>query len=227
MNNPVLRIAHEAPRVTKGGFTLVELLISVVIVALVGTAVYAVFANGINAWRRGMEIKIYERKARLTLEKIARELRNSFKFSNIAFEGEEDFLRFPALISAASDSSRDPESHYEVGRITYFYDKKGDALCKKEEIYPEVFDEKKRGFAQKKVLIQQLRELKLSYCYFDNATGNYKWKDDWKKEEQDTIPQAVKIKMIFEEGKGLPKESFEKTIFIPVGSGEQKIELSK
>ncbi len=217
MNSSVVRKTQYAIRNTRYAFTLIEILVSITIVSLVGMAVYSIFANGINAWRRGNENSNYERNVRLISEKFARELRNTSEFSNIAFEGTKDSIMFPALILSESISDNgETESYYEVGRLAFFYDKTENALCKEEKTFPEAFSQEEIG--EGKVLIEDVRKLEFSYCYLDNATGKYKWKEDWKKEEQESIPQAVKIEMVL----GANEDDFEKTIFIPIGTGEQK-----
>ncbi len=204
-------------------FTLIELLVCITIVSLVSVAVYSIFANGISAWRRGNENKIYARNIRLTSEKMAREIRNVFEFSMIAFEGTEDSVMFPALIPSKPDDEGDySETHYEVGRIAYFYDKKKDALCREDKAFFEFIDEEEVG--KGKVLIQDVSALEISYCYLDNVTGGYKWKNDWKKEDQDSIPQALSIEIKFKKG-AIYKDKFSRMLFIPIGTGEQKIAL--
>ncbi len=197
------------------GFTLIELLITTSIISLLGIAVYSTFANGVIIWRRGNENRAYGRNTRLSLEKIARNLRNTFKFSNIPFEGTENSISFPGRILTGENSQ------YELGRLSYFLDESENIFCREQKTYPETFQE---GNGKVDKLISQVTTLNFSYCYFDNATGKFKWKDSWKKEEQDSIPQAVKIELIFEKDSGESSE-FTKTIFIPIGTGEQKIEL--
>ncbi len=207
----------------KKAFTLVEILVSVGIVSLVAVALYSLFANGVNAWRRGSENKVYERNIRLTSEKLTKELRNVFEFSMIPFEGTEDLVMFPALMPAVLDDEEDiARDYYQVGRIAYFFDKSKDALSKEVKPFSEVLDEEEIG--ESKILIQDVSELKISYCYLDNASGTYKWKDDWKTEDQDSIPQALNIEITFK-GPAGEKGTFSKVIFIPVGTGEQKIKL--
>jgi len=207
----------------KRGFTLIELLVSITIFALAGVATHTVLANGITAWRRGNKDRTYLRKIRLVTESMARDLKNTFKISEIPFEGEEDSIIFPVLVLSKPDSNlNENETGYEVGRAAYFYDKRRKAICKEEISFSEAYQQEEEA-GKGKVLFEHLRKLEFSYCYLDNATGDYKWKDDWKKEEQDSIPVGVKIRMIFEKEIGL--EDFEKTIFIPIGTGEQKIEL--
>ena len=95
-------------------------------------------------------------------------------------------------------------------------------FCRQQQTYPETLQDE--WMSKSEELVTEVTQLSFSYCYLDNASGDYKWKEEWVKEEQDTIPQAVKIELIFKDKSG--KESIlTKTIFIPIGTGEQKIEL--
>ena len=222
----LLRATNYEQRVTKKGFTLIEILITTAIVSMVAVALYLVLAGGIKIWRRGTEVKTYERNVRFTLEKMSGELRNCFKYSDIAFEGEEDFFRFCALVLVESETAEGQVgTHHEVGRITYFYDEKKNTLLKKEECYSEACNETDEPDDEGRVLIQNISEVEFSYCYLDNAANTYKWKEDWKKDEQGTIPLAINIKMVLKKEK--QEEDIEKIIFIPIGTGEQMLELGK
>jgi len=215
--------SQEANILRRRSFTLVELLVSITIFALASVAVYSVLSNGITAWRRGNKDNTHLRKIRLVTEKMAKDLRNTFKISGIQFEGREDSVSFPVLILAEEDLSLDDDKiHRQVGQVVYFYDKNTKAMKKSEKSFSKAYGQEVK-VEDGKVLFEYLDKLEFSYCYLDNATGNYKWKDDWKKEEQDSIPIGVKLKMVFE--KKIELEDFERTIFIPIGTGEQMIEL--
>jgi len=203
-------------------FTLIEILVSVTIASLVAVAIYSIFANGINAWRRGSENKDYARKIRLISEKMATEIRNAFEFSMIAFEGEEDFFMFAALVPGTQQSEDITSEYSQVGRIAYFYDKRKDALCKEVKTLPEAINEEEIGDGE--MLVEGVSGLEISYCYLDNLSGEYKWKEDWNKEEQDTMPQALTIEISFNKDV-MKNDKFSKIIFIPMGTGEQKIDM--
>ena len=226
MNKMNIFTACRTPRFrlkTRYAFTLIEILVCISIVSLVALAVYSIFSNGLNAWRRGSENKTYERTIRLASEKMTRELRNVFEFSLIPFEGTEDSVIFPALISSKLDAEGDyREEYYEVGRIAYFYDESKDAFCKEVKSLSEVLNDEELGSG--KSLIENVSALEMGYCYLDNATGTYEWKSDWKKEEQDSIPQALRMEILFKKGAS-KSNNFTRIIFIPMGTGEQKIEL--
>ncbi len=222
MNNPVEVSMPYFARKKNYAFTLIEILVSVTIVSLVGVALYSIFANGINAWRKGSENKDYARKIRLVSEKMTGEIRNVFEFSMIAFEGEEDFFMFPALIPTTEDQDGDMITEYsQVGRIAYFYDNKKDAFCKEVRTLPEALNEEEIGDGE--VLIEGVSGLEINYCYLDNLSGEYKWKEDWNKEEQDSMPQALSVKISFKKDV-MKNDEFNKTVFIPMGTGEQKMD---
>ena len=191
------------------GFTLVELIISGAIILLVSVTVYSVFASGINVWKKANQAKNKGYALRLVAEKLSIELRNTFRFSTIAFEGAPDTVSFAGIVDS------------QVSRISYLKDEDNN-FCRRLQSYPEVFEKGESGkYSQ---LFPGLKQLKFEYCYFDNASGEYRWKDEWVKEEQDTIPRAVRIELVFEDQAG-QESKFLKTIFIPIGTGEQKIEL--
>ncbi len=202
-------------------FTLIEILVSVTIFSLVGAAIYSVFANGLNAWRRGNDNKSYAKNIRILSEKIARDVRNTFEFEGIPFEGTEESVMFPGLIEGRSYDDA-VEEYSEVGRIAYFYDSGEDAFCRKEQTFAESLMEEELDEAE--ILISDVDSLAVSYCYLDNATGAYDWKDDWKEDEQDTIPQAISLEISFKK-KAARKDDFNQVIFIPIGTGEQKIDF--
>ncbi|MDD5408586.1 MAG: type II secretion system protein GspJ [Candidatus Omnitrophica bacterium] len=191
------------------GFTLLELIISGALIFLVSVTVYSVFASGISVWKRANQARSAGYGLRLLADKLSVELRNAFRFSTIPFEGKQDSIAFAGLIDN------------QVSRISYFLNEE-DTFCRRLQSYPDVF--KKGESGKYELLLPGVSKLKFSYCYLDNASGDYKWKDDWVKEEQDTIPRAVKIELTY---KGKPEEElkFIKTVFIPIGTGEQKIEL--
>jgi len=191
------------------GFTLLELIISGALIFLVSITVYSVFASGISVWKRANQARSAGYGLRLLADKLGVELRNAFRFSSIPFEGKQDSIAFAGLIDN------------QVGRISYFLNEE-DTFCRRLQSYPDVF--KKGESGKYELLLPGVSKLRFSYCYLDNATGDYKWKDEWVKEEQDTIPRAVKIELTY---KIKPEEEskFIKTIFIPIGTGEQKIEL--
>jgi type II secretory pathway pseudopilin PulG len=197
-------------------FTLIELIISSLIISCVAVAVYSVFSGGISAWKRGKDTNAFERNLRLVTEVMARELRNTFKFSNIPFEGAKDFVGFANTIEGGiSDDGLLP---YRIGKVSYFINE-NNVFCRMQQSYAEVFQEDSIG--QIKELIPDVVNLSFSFFGYDEQAKAYEWYNTWphiKQEEQESaaletqdlsvsgedtavedlgLPMAVKIELEF------------------------------
>ena len=198
------------------GFSLVELFIATAIMLLAASAVYSAFSNGVNVWRRCNINREVERDIAINLTKMARAIKNTFEFSTIPFEGTDEAISFAAIINED-----------EVGKVSYFFDGDKNELYKNESTYIQLYGIDPEAEIESfggTVFISDVSDWKFSYCYLDNATGKYEWKDSWKKEEQDSIPQAVKIDFSLKKYEN-EVSNFTKTVFIPTGTGEQKLDL--
>jgi prepilin-type N-terminal cleavage/methylation domain-containing protein len=89
------------------GLTLIELVITLTILALAGALVSGAFATGLRAWRSGLVSGREELVARIVLERIAAQLRAAVpapakrgEADAIAFDAAEDHLRFVTLAAA-------------------------------------------------------------------------------------------------------------------------------
>ena len=91
------------------GFTLVELLIPILVLALVLGGVYRAFFVGKEARRRGGGV--LERQARVqeVAERMQQDLRNAVFYGPLPFEGEQNWVAFPVLLSVAGDLEAGPE----------------------------------------------------------------------------------------------------------------------
>ena len=81
-------------------FTLVELLIASSIFAVVMVALYAAFSSGVFGYRNIQERIDAYHQARLVLEHLDRDLRNSFAYSaaDTKFSGQNDKVSFFSLV---------------------------------------------------------------------------------------------------------------------------------
>ncbi|MCK5288693.1 MAG: prepilin-type N-terminal cleavage/methylation domain-containing protein [Candidatus Omnitrophica bacterium] len=207
-------------KMIRKSFTILELLVSLMIFSLVSVAVYSVLSNGIAVWRKGNINNKQEIRVRIALEKMSRRLRNSFKFKTIPFEGTSESIKFPSFIERAIEDN----NTLEMGQIIYFFNDNKKGLFQEEKTYPELFQQGENDSSLE--IISGVKNWTFSYCYLDNATGEYKWKDDWKKEDQDTYPKAVRIECLIVLGGNIEKD-ISKIIFMPMGTGRQSIELNK
>ncbi len=199
-------------KLKKRGLTLIEVLITSAILSLVGVAIYSVFTNGLAIWKRARIIKEEKSSIVLGLAKMTQDLKNALNFSQIPFAGNSNSISFGAMVTGGDNREA------EVGQVSYTVDLSKDELYKTEKTYSQ-FLEKKQG--RKEVIAGGVKEIRFSFCYLDNASGSYRWKDDWKKEEQDSLPWAVQLNLVF---KRKDKQDLEinRIIVIPVGTGRQE-----
>src|SRR2546423_430276 len=89
-------------RPTRGsdGFTLLEVLVSLTIMALITTVAFAGLSIGIDSWHRGSR-KIDELDHRFTLERI---LQRQIAMADHIFRGDRDQLEFSTTYSLANGS---------------------------------------------------------------------------------------------------------------------------
>ena len=183
-------------------FTLIELLITVSITAMVALAVFSTFAAGFKTYAKVKDYNTLQTDVLLASQKLENDLRNTFGFSGIGFAGERKKISFAGMVNRNSS----------LGRISYLFDiGSGGALIKTEQPYSTALLENKPEETVSKALAA-VKDVDFSYYYFDPATHKYDYKYSWS--EAEGIPMAVKIKIIYQsENKDL---QLEKNVFIPV-----------
>lgn len=189
---------HRIPN-TESGFTLIELLIVLAIFSIVSIAVYATLSSGLRVWRRAQEVSIPERKDLLRIEKLSRELRQTFDFKDIDFYGHKDRLQLPAIVDA------------DIVRVTYSFDADKKILFRSVDKLADILAaEEKNETLESKPLpyLSNVDKLSFSYFHFDLQKNGYFWKEDWV--EQRNLPLAVKLDIT------VNKQSHATTIFIPI-----------
>ena len=168
-------------------FTLVELLVTLSLVALVAGAAAAILSGGLSVWERGQNQGLFDQQMRLSLEAMKRDLRNAGRFKPIPFEGSYDTFSFPAWVET---ELKDGSILQEVGRAGFFLDAPKRRLCRSRHPYRLVRSHSLRSDA--KSLATGVDRLRFSYGVPDPATGGITWKGSISSEEP---PLAVKIEV--------------------------------
>ena len=91
------------------GLTLIELVLTLTILALAGALVSGALATGLRAWQSGLSSGREELVARIVLERVAAQLRAALPSpakrngeDAIAFDAAEDHLRFVTLAAGSA-----------------------------------------------------------------------------------------------------------------------------
>ncbi len=196
------------------GFTFIELLIVTALVAVVGITLYSTILNGVKIWER-MDTAASAEDANILFEKVSRELRNTFKFTNIAFYGKRDEMAF-AIISQPDPSNG---GRQEIGRVRYSFDRSRNVMLRAYQNYSQVSEEKEGSPME---VMEGVRSVEFSYYAYDLKEKEYLWVEQWEAmgktlglEEDDMLPVAVRMKIGILSDTG--PEVLTRTVSIPSG----------
>lgn len=221
------------------GFTLLELLLSLLIFSIIGTIIYSVFAGGILISRRSEGQGVVFRDGRMALDLLARELENMVDYRGplpddqpFVFDGREDEISF--LI---------PTGH-GLRRVRYFLEEPAATRIYETVIGRRtarnvnlVFNERKSGrlkylvreesafllesddaAAQKQVILTSVKPggLEFSFGYVEGVeTKTYLWKNQW---GQEGIPANVRVELTLADADDNDREFFlDYNILVPHG----------
>lgn len=192
------------------GFTLIELLCAITIFSIIAIGIYSSFTTGIITWRRTNSFGNIYQDARLSLDLMAKELRNSVRFGDFSFEGSKESISFFTI------SGKDNPSIY---KITYFFQKEGlgqtGSLMRRKETFAESFTEEQRGEKEADEIASSIIDLQFEYAYENEEEENaIKWSDDWA--DKNIRPRSIRIYLSFKPEKTAPI-NFTKLVFIPTG----------
>ncbi len=175
------------------GLTLVEVLVTVTILAAIVTGVGASFFSGLKLWDRVRKVDFVRTEFLLDLGIIARELRQSVDIPLIGCEGNAGSFSFPAVDRGA------------VVKVTYALDPLSGNLTRHVQGFADIIAgrEVSAGFATK-----ALSADKVSFQYLSVDGETSSWVDTWPKDKG--MFSAVRLEGVFK------SEPFSKIIIIPV-----------
>jgi prepilin-type N-terminal cleavage/methylation domain-containing protein len=192
----------------EAGFTLVELLVVVSLMALIGMSLYAMFGSAMNMMRRVSRSEIAE-DVGIFLERFDREISSQIIFKGIPFNGKETLLSFPSRIGL---DKRVPLNR-GIGRVSYFFDESRRVFARRQENLGQIY---KPGEEEKATaVLEGVSGLKFQYFIYRKAEKVYEWVPEWDSlGNGGEIPSAVKVE--FSCARGEEPHAFERTIAIPI-----------
>ncbi len=180
-------------RRSERGLTLVEILITVTIFAIVSVGISALFLSGMTLWTRIGGVDFARSERILDLELIARDLRQSLNLPAIGFEGTANTFSFPAVDGG------------EVVRVTYAVDAGAGQVKRRVGLFSEILAGHTDSFVREETALTA-QKIVFKYYYADDSGSS--WLEVWPK-DKGTF-RAIRVEG---ESQGEP---FVKTIIIPV-----------
>ncbi len=213
MNMKIIKPKFCSPRF---GFTLIELMIVAMILSTVGITLYSTFSNGLNIWKRINQEMVIE-DVNIFFDKISRELRGSFQFSEIPLRGRTGELNFPAIVQVRDHRGDLKEG---IGEVYYSFEPKSGAIYRQQKSYSEIYVDKNTG---KQAMIDHVSSLEFQYYHYDLEQEEYSWVESWQDEDESLgikakkiLPVAVRI-TIGIIGQERNERRITKTVWIPSG----------
>ncbi len=203
-----------------GAFTLLEILVALSIAALIMGAVYGSYRATANAIVHCRQKSVAEQQARLFLQRFTSELRCSFAgslnsssdmpiketlaqgsfkkidsplFSSDGISSGKVFLRFVTSSFTASPY----QNTGGLAIVSYKLDKSRNVLLRNVSKYIKGYEPDETVYQWQPVL-SNVKNMKCEFL------GNDKWLENWKSEESNVLPKAVKISLVLDDGQTGP-----------------------
>jgi prepilin-type N-terminal cleavage/methylation domain-containing protein len=183
---------------SKKGFTLIELVLVMVILGIVGLAIYGTFANGLNIWKRITQ-QTQTEDINLFFEKITFDLRNSFKLAGVKFRGGRTEIRFPHRTKYVDDE----KIKDSIGQVTYSFNSRKKTIDKSEASYSDIFYNRE---GTRRVLAEKIQSLRFAFFIFDPRDKQYAWVTSWQEKDQplgivieENLPLIVRVELSVED----------------------------
>lgn len=194
----------------KKGLTFIELLIAVLIFSIIVVSLYSAFRVGLLAYKKGERVASLYQRIRLSLDSIALDLRNSYKFSDkdVRFIAEEGKISFYTLKKFSLSSHK---GIFEICRIEYWQEE--------EKIFRKVFAGK-LAFSDEEdvnsdIILENLDQIRIEFPYRGEEDQLIVWHDYWL--ETDKLPLAAKIYLEIKEPEASQPIKLTKIVHIPTG----------
>lgn len=175
------------------GFTLLELLVSIVILSLIITISYSAFQVGSRSWQASAKfisenstIRFAEDFIRKKIEQLYPIYWNDGVQKRIAFLGEEDGVKF----IAPAPQGREVEEYYEYYIVKQYIEHNELSLF----LYFEPHDPSAQAFkvSKESPYRQIMSKLNSVEFFYYGSQGNNK-EDDWNQVWEDTTPEFPSI----------------------------------
>ena len=163
------------------GFTLVEMLLAAGILAIIGLTIVAAFTGGMNIFYRMEGYTSVKTDVLAAMEKMERDLRNTFYYAGIDFTGTSGRMTFPGLIRTFNSKGIPEES---LGSISYYLDDRmrKRALSRETKRYSQAIrrEESPKGDIAP---LAEIEDVNFRYYSCDPEGGSYYWSSSWDRSE--------------------------------------------
>jgi prepilin-type N-terminal cleavage/methylation domain-containing protein len=187
-------------RVARKGFTLIEVLVVTVIVAVISLAIFSTLNSGLKIWHRVHATSADEDLAIFFL-RFGSDARSTFAYGNQTVTGTSESVEMPSL---------DFPSGPQPGVVVYSYNSVSRTLCRWRKTRSQV---EEHSDGAKGSCLDDVERCAFSYYANDTQRGGRVWLEEWRTDEP---PLAVRVEIA--RLMGGVNQTYTKTAFIPVAT---------
>lgn len=212
------------------GFTLLEIMIAVTLVALMAAGIWAVFRTGIRAWSRGTVSIDTSQSHRIVQDLVRKQLASAFPatvpvdptIQNVTypiFKGTESDFQFVSLDSLYFQDS--PGLTWVQYKLSEDSNSGGYSLVESEARYLGQIPDPDTGSTVLRSipLFENLRKCYFEYRNPDNAQDNSApWVSEWDAQAKGKLPEAISVTMEIVDTDGNART---RQIVVPIHATEQ------
>ena len=169
------------------GLTLVELLVTTSLMALVGGTAVSALVGGVRVWQRALQVGMHEETILVAGRRMDRDLHNLRRCALVPVEGAYDRFSFAG---ADRQNHDDPSALLEIGRVGYFLRSRDHVLCR--SFVPYRLMHGVRLTDQCQPVLEGVQRMRVRYYGTDSERGALRWSEHWKEAEP---PLAVQIEL--------------------------------
>jgi general secretion pathway protein J len=193
------------------GFTLLELLLALGLLAMMMVMIYSALSFGIRSWDTGDARITESAHLRIVDSFLRRELGQVFPVrwrgipeSRIAFEGGKQEIKF---VTGLNIGAAPGDGGLQWAHLTLAPDEKNGERFTSLFIQRERFDTFAKSFGElpdsKPVrLIERVKEMEISYFGAENDNTDPQWNNEWSNALR--LPQLIKLTIKLENGRNPP-----------------------
>jgi general secretion pathway protein J len=192
------------------GFTLLEVIVTMTILALILLMISGAFRLGLSAWDRGEQAREEYQRQRTATQLIMRQVKSMVPYKiktqkaegdYLAFEGKGTSLKFVSTLSLKASRPNGlvfaiyefKEGGQEGGRLVAY---------EKRVVNKDFFEEGPRE-EEGVTVLEGLSDVRFEYFREEDAekTRAEAWLDGWSAKEEKELPAALRVKITFKSGK--------------------------
>jgi general secretion pathway protein J len=216
---------NRGPRRREGGFSLLEILIALTLVAMMAVALWSVFRISVASWKKGIDAIESNQRQRSILNLVRKQMASIFGLmtppdlqaggvSYPVFSGAEDSMQFVSLNSLRF------QENPGLTMVSYdlVQDRQGGSILVEREAQYLGLDSTRDSYFDRtdETFLTVFENLtSFSFEYFDPATNERpaQWMREWNAREMQRLPVAISMTMTAQDAAG---RSVSRHIVIPV-----------